>query len=43
MAVLDSSCAATGDRVEVALGDGNVAATVATLPIYDPGKARPRA
>ena len=43
MAVLESSCAATGDRVEVAVGDGNVAATVATLPIYDPGKARPRA
>ena len=43
MAVLDSGHAAIGERVEVAHGDGTAAATVATLPIYDPDKARPRA
>jgi len=43
MAVLDSGCSAVGERVEVAVGDGTAAATVATLPVYDPGKARPRA
>ena len=43
LAVLDSGCAAVGERVEVALGDGTAQATVATLPVYDPDKARPRA
>ena len=43
MAVLDSGCATVGEHVEVALGDGTANATVATLPIYDPAKARPRA
>ncbi len=43
MAVLDSGHAAVGERVEVALGDGTAQATVATLPVYDPDKARPRA
>ncbi len=43
MAVLDAGHAAIGERVEVALGDGTAEATVATLPIYDPGKVRPRA
>ncbi len=43
MAVLESGCASVGERVEVALGDGTAEATVATLPIYDPGKERPRA
>ena len=42
LAVLDSGCATIGERIEVAFGDGVVAATVAALPIYDPGKARPR-
>ena len=42
LAVLDSGCSAVGERVEVALGDGTAAATVATLPVYDPDKARPR-
>ena len=43
MAVLDTGQATIGERVEVALGEGTVGATVATLPVYDPGKARPRA
>ena len=43
MAVLETGCAAVGERVEVAVGDGTAAATVASLPIYDPEKARPRA
>ena len=43
MAVLDTGRATIGERVEVALGDGVVGAAVAALPIYDPGKARPRA
>ena len=43
MAVLESRCATIGGRVDVALGDGTVAATVAPLPVYDPEKARPRA
>ena len=42
MAVLDAGHAAIGERVEVALGDGVVGAAVAALPIYDPGKTRPR-
>jgi hypothetical protein len=29
-------------QVEVAVGDGTAAATVADFPIYDPGKTRPR-
>jgi glycine cleavage system aminomethyltransferase T len=43
MAVLETGCATVGERVEVAVGDGTAAATVATLPVYDPEKARPRA
>jgi aminomethyltransferase len=42
LAVLESRFAGKGTRVEVALGDGTVAATVESLPIYDPTKARPR-
>lgn len=42
LAVLDAGVAALGTRVEVALGDGTVAATVEALPIYDPEKRRPR-
>jgi aminomethyltransferase len=42
LAVLDAGVAALGTRVEVALGDGTAAATVETLPIYDPEKRRPR-
>nr|MBA3787464.1 aminomethyltransferase [Actinomycetota bacterium] len=43
LAVLESRYAKIGERVDVALGAGTVAATVATLPIYDPEKTRPRA
>jgi aminomethyltransferase len=42
LAVLESRFANEGERVEVALGDGAVAATVDKLPIYDPEKRRPR-
>jgi len=42
MATVDRELAAEGTRVEVALGDGTVAATTAQFPIYDPRKTRPR-
>jgi aminomethyltransferase len=42
MAVLDTPVAAKGETVEVALGDGTVAATVDDFPAYDPQKTRPR-
>ena len=42
MAVLETGCAAVGERVDVAVGDGTASATVATLPVYDPEKKRPR-
>jgi aminomethyltransferase len=42
MAVLETRFAQKGERVEVALGDAVVAATVAVFPIYDPEKRRPR-
>jgi aminomethyltransferase len=42
MAVLDSSAAGKGERVEVALEDGVAPATVSDFPIYDPEKSRPR-
>ncbi len=41
-AILRRELAAVGERVEVALGDGTVPATVDVLPIYDPEKRRPR-
>ncbi len=43
MAVLDTAYTKDGERVDVALGDGTVGATVAPLAIYDPEKRRPRA
>jgi aminomethyltransferase len=43
LTVLETRFAAPGSRVDVALGDGTVAATVEPLPIYDPEKRRPRA
>jgi aminomethyltransferase len=43
MAVVEVAHAAPGTRVEVALGEGVVGATVAPLPLYDTAKARPRA
>jgi aminomethyltransferase len=42
IAILRSSIAIDGDRLEVALGDGSVGATVDVLAIYDPQKLRPR-
>jgi aminomethyltransferase len=42
LAVLETAHAADGVRVEVALGDGTVPATVAELSVYDPQKLRPR-
>ncbi|MFN8223357.1 MAG: aminomethyltransferase family protein [Gaiellales bacterium] len=43
MATVAAEHAPQGTRVEVALGDGTVGATVAALPLYDTEKARPRA
>jgi aminomethyltransferase len=42
MAVLDTRFAKLGTRVDVALGDGSVSATVEPRPVYDPVKTRPR-
>jgi aminomethyltransferase len=42
MATVDRALADTGQRVEVALGDGTVGAAVAALPLYDTDKRRPR-
>jgi aminomethyltransferase len=43
LAILETSVSADGERVEVAIGDSTVEATVGPLPIYDPEKKRPRA
>jgi len=43
LAVLESRFAALGTRVDVPAASGTAAATVDTLPIYDPQKTRPRA
>ena len=42
MATVDRALATDGQRVDVALGDGTVGATVAALPLYDTAKRRPR-
>jgi aminomethyltransferase len=42
MAALDRDLVRDGQRVEVALGDGTVGATVAPFPLYDTEKRRPR-
>lgn len=42
MACLETRFASPGETVEVALGEGTVAARIADYPIYDPSKARPR-
>jgi aminomethyltransferase len=42
MAAIDRELVNEGQRVEVALGDGTVGATVAAFPLYDTGKKRPR-
>ena len=43
MACLETRLARKGETVEVALGGGTAEATVDDYPLYDPGKARPRA
>jgi aminomethyltransferase len=43
IAILDAAAAGAGERVDVAVGDGTVSATVdANAAIYDPQKRRPR-
>jgi aminomethyltransferase len=42
MAAIDRELAREGEKVEVALGDGTVGATVAPFPLYDTEKRRPR-
>jgi aminomethyltransferase len=42
MAAIDRELNTPGQRVEVALGDGTVGATVAEFPLYDTKKTRPR-
>jgi aminomethyltransferase len=42
LAMVEARFATPGARVEVAVGDVTVGATVETLPIYDPEKRRPR-
>lgn len=42
LAVLESRFAEEGQKLEVAMGDGTIAAEVEVLPIYDPQKRRPR-
>jgi aminomethyltransferase len=43
LTVLRADLAREGERVDVAVEDGTAPATVASLPIYDSGKTRPRA
>jgi aminomethyltransferase len=42
MAAIDRELDREGQELEVAVGDGTVSATVATFPLYDPEKRRPR-
>lgn len=42
LAVLETRFASPGERVEVALGEGTIPATVESLPVYDPEKRNPR-
>jgi aminomethyltransferase len=42
MAAIDRDLAGEGSKVDVALGDGTVSATVAPFPLYDSEKSRPR-
>ncbi len=42
IAILRADAATDGTRMEVAVGDGHVAATVDRLALYDPQKQRPR-
>jgi glycine cleavage system T protein (aminomethyltransferase) len=42
MAAIDRELDAPGQRLDVALGDGTIGATVAAFPLYDTEKTRPR-
>lgn len=42
MAAIDRDLVKEGQRLEVAVGDGTAGATVASFPLYDPEKRRPR-
>jgi aminomethyltransferase len=42
LAILETAVAGDGTKLEVAVGESNVATTVAPLAIYDPEKKRPR-
>jgi aminomethyltransferase len=42
LAILRTDVAVDGARVEVAVGDASIGATVDVVPIYDPQKQRPR-
>jgi glycine cleavage system aminomethyltransferase T len=42
MAAIDRDLVEDGQRVEVAIGGGTTAATVAPFPLYDTEKRRPR-
>jgi aminomethyltransferase len=42
LGVLETPVARKGESIDVALGEGTATATVDDLPIYDPGKTRPR-
>jgi aminomethyltransferase len=42
MSTIDRDLVSDGQRLDVALGDGTVAATVAPFPLYDTDKRRPR-
>ena len=43
LAILEADAATDGEKVEVAIGDGSVPATVDVLSLLDPKKERPRA
>ena len=43
MAVIQTGLARVGQQVEVEVAGGTAAAKIATLPVYDPDKTRPRA
>jgi aminomethyltransferase len=42
LAIVDAGVATDGEKVDVAIGDGTAAATVAPLSLLDPEKQRPR-
>ena len=42
LAILDAAVSGDGERLDVAVGEGTVSATVAPLSVYDPNRERPR-